>query len=184
MSNVIVQAEERMGKAINVLKQDFTTIRAGRANPSLLDKVVVDYYGVPTPINQTANITAPEARLLTIQPWDKSLISEIERAIQKADLGLSPMNDGNIIRIPLPILTEERRQELVKLAKKTAEATRVAIRNVRRDANDEIKKMEKNADISEDESRKLQDDIQKSTDRFIKTVDELLQAKEEDILAV
>jgi len=184
MSNIINQTEERMSKVIASLKRDFTTIRAGRANPALLDKVVVDYYGVPTPVNQAANITAPEARLLTIQPWDKSIISEIEKAIQKADLGLSTTNDGNIIRIPLPILTEERRQELVKLAKKTAEAARVSVRNIRRDANDDIKKAEKNSEYSEDESRKYQEDIQKLTDKYIKNIDDLLHSKEEDIMAV
>ncbi len=184
MSDILNQTEERMGKVITSLKRDFTTIRAGRANPSLLDKVVVDYYGSPTPISQTANISAPEARLLTIQPWDKSLIPEIEKAIQKADLGLSPTNDGNLIRIALPILTEERRQELVKQAKKVAEAARVSIRNVRRDTNDDIKKAEKKGEYSEDESRKYQDDVQKLTDKYIKTIDDLLQAKEVDIMAV
>ncbi|OEH85847.1 ribosome recycling factor [Desulfuribacillus stibiiarsenatis] len=184
MSSVIKETDERMGKVLLSLKKDFTTIRAGRANPSLLDKVVVEYYGSPTPINQVANISAPEARLLTIQPWDRSMISEIERAIQKSDLGLSPNNDGNIIRIPLPILTEERRQDLVKQAKKIAEASRVSVRNVRRDANEDVKKMEKNSEISEDESRKLQDDIQKLTDKNIKAIDEILQEKEQEIMAV
>jgi ribosome recycling factor len=184
MSNIIDHTDERMSKVIANLKKDFTTIRAGRANPALLDKVVVDYYGVLTPVNQAANITAPEARLLTIQPWDKSMISEIERAIQKADLGLSTTNDGNIIRIPLPILTEERRQELVKIAKKTAEAARVSVRNIRRDANDDIKKAEKNSEYSEDESHKYQEDIQKLTDKYIKNIDDLLHSKEEDIMAV
>ncbi len=184
MNNILQDAEERMGKVISNLKKDFTTIRAGRANPAILDKVMIDYYGVMTPVNQAANISAPEARLLTIQPWDKSMISEIERAIQKADLGLSPTNDGNIIRIPLPILTEERRQELAKLAKKTAEGARVSVRNIRRDANDDIKKAEKKGEYSEDESHKLQDDMQKLTDKYIKIVDELLESKEEDIMAV
>ncbi|MGP0583773.1 ribosome recycling factor [Paenibacillus timonensis] len=176
-------AEERMDKAIQALKRDLATLRAGRATPSLLDRVQVDYYGSPTPINQLANINTPDSRTLMIQPWDKSSLSEIERAIQKSDLGLTPANDGTMIRLSIPALTEERRVELVKMTKKFGEEAKVAIRNIRRDANDDIKKLEK-TDISEDESRRHQEDIQKTTDKFIAEVDKVLAAKEKEIMEV
>ncbi|WP_018750948.1 ribosome recycling factor [Paenibacillus sanguinis] len=176
-------AEERMDKAIQALKRELATLRAGRAAPSLLDRVHVDYYGSPTPINQLANINTPDSRTLMIQPWDKSSLSEIERAIQKSDLGLTPANDGSLIRLTIPPLTEERRVELVKLTKKFGEEAKVAIRNIRRDANDDIKKLEK-TDISEDESRRHQEDIQKATDKFIAEVDKVLAAKEKEIMEV
>ncbi|WP_059053492.1 ribosome recycling factor [Paenibacillus senegalimassiliensis] len=176
-------AEERMDKAIQALKRELATLRAGRAAPSLLDRVHVDYYGSPTPINQLANINTPDSRTLMIQPWDKSSLSEIERAIQKSDLGLTPANDGSLIRLSIPPLTEERRVELVKLTKKFGEEAKVAIRNIRRDANDDIKKLEK-TDISEDESRRHQEDIQKTTDKFIAEVDKVLAAKEKEIMEV
>ncbi|WP_059045296.1 ribosome recycling factor [Paenibacillus rubinfantis] len=176
-------AEERMDKAIQALKRDLATLRAGRATPSLLDRVQVDYYGSPTPINQLANINTPDSRTLMIQPWDKSSLSEIERAIQKSDLGLTPANDGTSIRLSIPALTEERRVELVKMTKKFGEEAKVAIRNIRRDANDDIKKLEK-TDISEDESRRHQEDIQKTTDKFIAEVDKVLAAKEKEIMEV
>lgn len=176
-------AEERMDKAIQALKRELATLRAGRAAPSLLDRVHVDYYGSPTPINQLANINTPDSRTLMIQPWDKSSLSEIERAIQKSDLGLTPANDGSLIRLTIPPLTEERRVELVKLTKKFGEEAKVAIRNIRRDANDDIKKLEK-TDISEDESRRHQEDIQKTTDKFIAEVDKVLAAKEKEIMEV
>lgn len=184
MSSIINETQEKMEKVIANLKKEFSAIRAGRANPALLDRVVIDYYGVPTPLNQAANISAPEPRLLTIQPWDKSMLGEIEKAIQRADLGLSPNNDGSIIRIPMPILTEERRHDLVKIAKKTAEEAKVVIRNARRDGNDTIKKSEKDSLISEDEAHKQQEDVQKLTDKFIKEIDDLLKDKEEDIMEV
>lgn len=176
-------AEERMEKAILALKRDLATLRAGRATPALLDRIQVEYYGAPTPVNQLANINTPDSRTLLIQPWDKSSLNDIERAIMKSDLGLTPANDGTTIRLAIPALTEERRSELVKLTKKFGEEAKVAIRNIRRDANDEIKKMEKNG-ISEDESRGHQENIQKTTDKFIAEVDKVLQAKEKEIMEV
>lgn len=176
-------AEERMDKAIQALKRDLASLRAGRANPSILDRVQVEYYGTLTPISQMAGITTPDARTLLIQPWDKSALQDIEKAILKSDLGLTPSNDGSIIRISIPMLTEERRAELVKIVKKSGEEAKVAIRNIRRDANDECKKLEK-TELSEDESRRIQDDIQKVTDRFIAEVDKLVAGKEKEIMEV
>jgi len=176
-------AEERMEKAILALKRDLATLRAGRAAPALLDRITVEYYGAPTPINQLANISTPDSRTLMIQPWDKSSLADIEKAIMKSDLGLTPANDGSQIRLVIPALTEERRSELVKMTKKFGEEAKVAIRNIRRDANDDIKKMEK-TDISEDESRRHQEDIQKTTDKFIAEVDKVLVAKEKEIMEV
>nr|WP_221401239.1 ribosome recycling factor [Paenibacillus phyllosphaerae] len=172
-----------MDKAIGALKRDLTTLRAGRATPALLDRVQVEYYGAMTPVNQLANINTPDTRTLMIQPWDKSSMAAIEKAIMKSDLGLTPSNDGASIRLSIPALTEERRAELVKLTKKFGEEAKVAIRNIRRDANDDIKKLEK-TDISEDESRRHQDDIQKATDKFIAEVDKVLAAKEKEIMEV
>ncbi|OMD20912.1 MULTISPECIES: ribosome recycling factor [Paenibacillus] len=176
-------AEERMEKAISSLKRDLATLRAGRATTSLLDRIQVEYYGAPTPINQLANISTPDSRTLLIQPWDKTSMSDIERAIMKSDIGLTPANDGTIIRLSIPPLTEERRTDLVKLTKKFGEEAKVAIRNIRRDANDDIKKMEKNG-ISEDESRGHQEVIQKTTDKFIAEVDKVLVSKEKEIMEV
>jgi len=176
-------AEERMEKAISSLKRDLATLRAGRATTSLLDRIQVEYYGSPTPINQLANISTPDTRTLLIQPWDKTSMSDIERAIMKSDIGLTPANDGTIIRLSIPPLTEERRTDLVKLTKKFGEEAKVAIRNIRRDANDDIKKMEKNG-ISEDESRGHHEDIQKTTDKFIAEVDKVLVSKEKEIMEV
>lgn len=184
IKEVASEAESKMTKAIDVLKKDYATLRAGRATPALLEKVQVDYYGVPTPINQMANISVPEPRSLVIQPWDKSVIATIEKAILKSDLGLTPNNDGNVIRLTIPQLTQERRNELVKVVKKKAEDTRVAIRNVRRDANDHLKDMEKKHDITEDDSKKGQEDIQKLTDKYIKDVDQIMNHKEQEILEV
>ena len=181
--SIKASAEERMDKAIGALKRDLASLRAGRANPSLLDRIQVDYYGTMTPVNQMAGITTPDARTLLIQPWDKTAIGSIEKAIMKSDLGLTPSNDGTVIRIVIPMLTEERRSELVKLCKKSGEEAKVAIRNIRRDANDECKKLEK-TDISEDESRRVQEDIQKVTDRFIAEVDKLVTGKEKEIMEV
>lgn len=176
-------AEERMEKAIAALKRELATLRAGRATPALLDRVQVEYYGAMTPINQLANISTPDPRTLMIQPWDKSSLSDIERAILKSDLGLTPANDGLMIRLAIPPLTEERRAELVKHTKKFGEEAKVAVRNIRRDANDDIKKLEK-TDISEDESRRHQEDIQKTTDKYIAEVDKVLVAKEKEIMEV
>lgn len=176
-------AEERMEKAIAALKRELATLRAGRATPALLDRVQVEYYGAMTPVNQLANISTPDPRTLMIQPWDKSSLADIERAILKSDLGLTPANDGSLIRLSIPPLTEERRAELVKHTKKFGEEAKVAIRNIRRDANDDIKKLEK-TDISEDESRRHQEDIQKTTDKFIAEVDKVLVIKEKEIMEV
>nr|WP_187698794.1 ribosome recycling factor [Paenibacillus alvei] len=172
-----------MEKAIAALKRELATLRAGRATPALLDRVQVEYYGAMTPVNQLANISTPDPRTLMIQPWDKSSLADIERAILKSDLGLTPANDGSLIRLSIPPLTEERRAELVKHTKKFGEEAKVAIRNIRRDANDDIKKLEK-TDISEDESRRHQEDIQKTTDKFIAEVDKVLVVKEKEIMEV
>jgi ribosome recycling factor len=184
IKEVISEAEERMKKAIEVLRKDFASLRAGRASPALLDKVLVDYYGTPTPINQMANVSVPEPRLLVIQPWDKSIISKIEKAIMKSDLGLTPNNDGTVIRLAIPQLTQERRNELVKVVKKKGEETRVAIRNVRRDANEHLKEFEKKHEISEDENKKALEDVQKLTDKCIKEVDQVIEHKESEIMEV
>ena len=176
-------AEERMEKAIQALRRDLQTLRAGRATPALLDRIQVEYYGAQTPVSQLANINTPDSRTLLIQPWDKSSLSDIERAIMKSDLGLTPANDGTTIRLVIPALTEERRLELVKNTKKLGEEAKIAIRNIRRDANDDIKKLEK-TDLTEDESRRYQDDIQKATDKFIAEVDKVLASKEKEIMEV
>ncbi|GAB6932233.1 ribosome recycling factor [Calditerricola satsumensis] len=181
---ILKSAEERMKKAIDVLKKELAALRAGRATPALLDRVTVDYYGTPTPVNQLATITAPEPRLLVIQPWDKSALGEIEKAIQKSDLGLTPMNDGNVIRIAIPPLTEERRAELAKVVKKHGEEAKVAIRNIRRDANDELKALEKDGQISEDELRRHQEAVQKLTDKYTAEVEALVAAKEKEIFSL
>ncbi|GEN33623.1 MULTISPECIES: ribosome recycling factor [Aneurinibacillus] len=181
---VLKEAEERMDKAIASLKRGLATLRVGRATPSLLDKITVDYYGSPVPVNQAANISTPEPRLLVIQPWEKTMLGPIEKAILKSDLGLTPTNDGNVIRISIPALTEQRRMELVKLAKKEGEEAKVAIRNIRRDANDAIKKMEKNGDITEDDMKHNQDLVQKATDKHVGLVDQIIADKEKEIMEV
>lgn len=185
MSEQVIQnVKERMDKALQNLSRELASVRAGRATPAMLDKVTVEYYGSPMPINQVAGVTTPEPRLLVISPWEKSMLSEIEKAIQKSDLGLNPSNDGSVIRLSIPVLTEERRQELVKQVRKMAEEARVAIRNVRRDGNDELKKAEKNGDVSEDEIRREMDKIQQVTDKSIAQVDRLLEDKEKDVTQV
>lgn len=184
MQEVYNDAKDRMEKAVAALKRDLATLRAGRATPSLLDKVTVDYYGSALPISQLANVSVPEPRLLVIQPWDKKALNEIERAILKSDLGLTPNNDGSVIRLAIPQLTEERRKELVKISKKKAEEGRVAVRNIRRDANDELKRKEKAGEMTEDEHRKAQDDMQKLTDKYIEEVEKVLAAKEKEIMEV
>lgn len=176
--------EDKMKKAIEVLRKEYGSLRAGRATPSLLEKVMVDYYGSPTPVNQVANVSVPEPRMIVIQPWEKTMLNAIDKAIQKSDLGLMPTNDGIIIRLNIPQLTQERRSEIVKVIHKKAEECRVAIRNLRRDANDTIKKLEKDKTVSEDETKKAQDDIQKLTDRYIKEVDQIMAVKEKDIMEV
>lgn len=177
-------AKMEMDESIDFLKRQFSHIRAGKATPSLLDGIRIDYYGSLSPLNQVANISAPEARLLVVQPWDKSLIGQIEKAILSSGLGFNPSNDGTLIRIPLPILTEERRQELVKLTKDYAEKARISIRNARRDANESIKKSIKEDHISEDAGYDGEAEIQKLTDEFNQKVDDLLAIKEKDILTV
>ncbi len=184
IKEVVSEAEERMKKTIDVLRKDLASLRAGRATPALLDKILVDYYGVPTPINQMANVSVPEPRLLVIQPWDKSVISSIEKAILKSDLGLTPNNDGTVIRLSIPQLTQERRNELVKVVRKKAEDARVAIRNVRRDANEHLKDMEKKHEISEDDFKRAQEEVQKLTDKCIKDVDKILENKEQEVMEV
>ncbi|MFD3204427.1 ribosome recycling factor, partial [Bacillus sp. LR_5] len=164
---VLTQTKEKMEKAIAAYQRELATVRAGRANPSLLDKVTVEYYGAQTPLNQLSSINVPEARMLVVTPYDKSAIGDIEKAILKADLGITPTSDGNMIRIAIPALTEERRKELVKVVKKYAEDAKVAVRNVRRDANDDLKKLEKNGDITEDELRASTEDVQKLTDEYV-----------------
>jgi ribosome recycling factor len=176
-------AEDRMEKAIIALKKELASFRAGRATPSLLDRIQVEYYGALTPVTQLANISTPDSRTLIIQPWDKSSMAAIEKAIMKSDLGLTPSNDGIAIRIGIPALTEERRADLVKMTKRSGEEAKVAIRNIRRDANDDIKKLEKQG-ISEDESRRHQEDIQKTTDKYIMEIDKTLVSKEKEIMEV
>lgn len=184
IQDVLKDSEERMHKGVDALRKEYASIRAGRANPSILDKVVVDYYGTPTPVNQLANISVPEPRILAIQPWDKSTLPSIEKAILKSDLGLNPSSDGTVIRLIIPQLTAEKRTEIVKTLKKKAEDARVAIRNVRRDANDHLKKLEKEHKASEDEVKRAQDDLQKMTDKSIKEIDHVLDVKEKEILEV
>lgn len=181
---VLATAKEKMDKAIQAFARELASVRAGRANPGLLEKITVDYYGVSTPINQLAGIHVPEARLLVIQPYDKSILKDIEKAILASDLGLTPSNDGSVIRITIPPLTEERRRELVKLVKKYSEEAKVAVRNIRRDANDELKKLEKNGEITEDELRSYTDDIQKITDEHIVKIDAITKEKEKEVMEV
>jgi ribosome recycling factor len=178
---IIKQMKDKMTQAVQAFSRNLATVRAGRANPSLLDNVNVDYYGASTPLNQLASVGAPEARLLVITPYDKTAVGDIEKAIQKADLGLSPSSDGNIIRINIPALTEDRRKELVKVVGKYAEESRVQVRNVRREANDQLKK---NADLAEDELRSSQDEVQKVTDEHIREIDDLAKNKEKEIMEV
>lgn len=177
------QYEDKMKKAIEFLEGDYNGIRAGRANPHILDKLRVDYYGTPTPIQQVGNVTVPEARIIQIAPWEKSLIKAIEKAIQTSDIGINPSNDGSVIRLVFPELTEERRKDLVKDVKKKAEESKVAIRNIRRDGNDYLKKLGK-GDVSEDEIKLLEDQLQKTTDKYIKEVDTVMEKKSKEIMTV
>ena len=183
MDERLKQYEDKMQKAYDYLESDYATIRAGRANPHVLDKIRVDYYGTPTPIQQVGNITVPEARMIQIAPWEKSLIRDIEKAIMASDVGITTSNDCNVIRLVFPELTEERRKDLVKEVKKKGEEGKVAIRNIRRDGNDSLKKLAK-TEISEDEIKQLEDVLQKTTDKFIKEIDKLVEAKSKEILTV
>ena len=176
--------EERMNKTLSVLEENFSEIRAGRANPAILNKITVEYYGVPTPINQVAGISVPEARLIVIQPWDASVLKDIEKAILASDIGLNPNNDGKVIRLAFPELTEERRKDLVKDIKKIAEESKVAIRAIRRDGIDEAKEMEKESLMTEDELKKAEDQIQKLTDKKIAEIDVILDKKEKEIMSI
>jgi ribosome recycling factor len=184
VNDVLDSAKERMGKAEEALKRELATIRTGRASPALIDHVRVDYYGAPTPINQLATVAAPEARLLTIQPWDRKALGAIEKAIQKSDLGLNPANDGSLIRLVIPQLTEQRRKELTKLVQKRVEDARVEIRNIRRDGQDELRKSERAKEVSEDEHRRGSDQLQKLTDQAIASLDRIGQQKEAELLEV
>ena len=184
MLEVISSSEERMKKTAVSLKEGFAALRTGRASASLFDKLRVDCYGEKSPINQVANISIPEARLVVIQPWDKNLIGEIEKTIRSSELSLNPSNDGKVIRISIPALTEERRKELVKVAKNQAEQSRVAIRNIRRDGNDELKKLLKDKELTEDEETKYGEELQKLTDSYVKQVDGILEEKESEIMEV
>jgi len=184
MSETITQAEERMKKTLTNLKEGFSGLRTGRASAALFDRIRVDAYGDKSPLNQVANISVPEARLIVIQPWDKALIGEIEKAIRSSELSLNPSNDGKVIRISIPPLTEERRKDLVKQAKNNAEQSRVAIRNIRRDGNDELKKLLKDSKITEDEESKSTEELQKLTDNYIGKVNQILEEKEKEIMEV
>lgn len=182
--SVMNDTKSKMTNAIQAFSRDLASIRAGRATPSILDKLTIDYYGSPTPVNQVAGISIPEARLIMIQPYDKSVLGDIEKAILKSDLGLSPSNDGSVIRLAVPALTEERRKDLVKQVKKEAEEAKVGIRNIRRDANDEFKKLEKKSEITVDDLRGYSDDVQKLTDDNISKIDEMAKDKEKEIMEV
>jgi len=182
--DAVATAKEKMTKTIASLERELSTLKAGRANPQALDRIFVDYYGSPTPINQLGNISSPEPRMLVISPYDASMIKEIEKAIQKSDLGINPGNDGRVIRLIFPELTEERRKELVKLVRKKGEESKVAIRSIRRDANDTIKKQKKDGEITEDDQKKMEDQAQKATDAFIKDIDKIIADKEKEIMTV
>ena len=184
IKEILSTAQTKMQKTIEVLRVDLASVRAGRASVSLLDKVMVEYYGTPTPVNQVASVTVPEPRMIVIQPWEKNLLKDIERAIMKSDLGLNPNSDGSVIRLNLPQLTEERRKELVKTVHKKAEDARVSLRNLRREENDSVKKAEKAKEITEDEAKKANDDIQKMTDKFIKEVDTVMEHKEKEVMEI
>ena len=184
LQDVINTAKEKMKKSCEVYERDMMSLRAGRANPQLLDRILVDYYGTPTPINQIGNISSPEPRLLVIAPWEAKMIPQVEKAIQKSDLGLNPSNDGKLIRLVFPELNEERRKDLTKVASKGAEDTKVAIRSIRRDAIEQIKKMKKNSEITEDDQRDAEEDMQKLTDKAVKEVDEIFAKKEKEIMEV
>ncbi|WP_177505397.1 ribosome recycling factor [Anaerosinus sp.] len=184
VKEIFLAQEERMKKTVEALKREYASIRAGRATPALLDKVMVDYYGAPTPVNQVANVSVPEPRMITIQPWEKTMLGAIEKAILKSDLGLTPNSDGTMIRLSIPQLTNERRSEIAKTIHKKAEEAKVGVRNIRRDAIDAVKKLEKDKLITEDESKKAQDDMQKITDKYIKEIDSVMAVKEKEIMEV
>ncbi|MDD6528185.1 MAG: ribosome recycling factor [Oscillospiraceae bacterium] len=184
MKTVYEFAKTKMGKTVSVLKSDYAAIRAGRANPQVLDKLTVDYYGTPTPINQLASVAATEARVLTVQPWDKSVLKAIEKAIQTSDIGINPQNDGSVIRLTFPPLTEDRRKELAKDVQKMGESSKVAIRSIRRDAIEKLKAMKKNSEITEDDLKDGEKEVQKITDGFIDEIEKVAAAKEKEIMEI
>ncbi|AYE33079.1 ribosome recycling factor [Clostridium septicum] len=184
IKGIIKTAEEKMQKTISVLQKDLSTMKAGRANPTMLDRIQVDYYGSLCPLNQVANISAPEPRVLVITPWEKNILKDIEKAILVSDLGINPSNDGSIIRLIVPELTEETRKNLVKNVKKTGEDAKIALRSIRRDANDKIKALKKDGDISEDEVKSAEENVQKVTDSFVKEIDAIIVAKEKEIMSI
>ena len=183
MNEQLNHYEEKMKKTMANLEGELAAIRAGRANPNVLNKIMVDYYGTPTPIQQVGNVSVPEPRMIQIQPWEKAMVKQIEKAIQTSDLGINPTNDGSVIRLVFPELTEERRKELVKDVKKKGEAAKVAVRNIRRDGNDAFKKL-KESDVSEDEIKDMEDDLQKLTDKFIKEIDKAVEVKSKEVMTV
>ncbi len=184
IKEILTDAETRMGKSVDSLRTELTKIRTGRAHPSLLDQIMVDYYGTDTPINQVANVTVEDSRTLAVAPWEKQMVSVVEKAIMNSGLGLNPSTAGNLIRIPMPPLTEERRRELVKVVKGEGENAKIAIRNIRRDANSDFKDLLKEKEISEDESRQAEDNIQKHTDKFVASVDEVIAVKEKELMEI
>lgn len=184
MDERIVKYQDKMDKTLANLDSEFGTIRAGRANPHVLDRIMVEYYGTPTPLQQVANISVPEARMIQIQPWEGSLVKELEKAINMSDLGINPTNDGKVIRLIFPELTEERRKDLVKEVKKKGEGAKVAVRNIRRDANDAFKKLGKGKEVSEDEVKELEENVQKLTDKYIKDIDKAIEEKSKEIMTV
>ncbi len=184
MPEILDIATDKMNKTINVMKQDYNSLRAGRANPQALDRIMVDYYGSPTPINQMGNISVPEPRMLIIALWDTKMIPNVEKAIQKSDLGINPANDGKVIRLIFPELTEERRRDLAKVIRKKAEESKVAVRSIRRDAMEDIKKQKKDNLLTEDDQKKLEEKVQKLTDEKVKEIDTIAQAKEKEIMSV
>ncbi|MDD4089006.1 MAG: ribosome recycling factor [Tissierellia bacterium] len=181
---LVIKSEDSMKKSISFLKEELATIRAGKANPKLVDKIQVSYYGTMTPLNQIANISVPEPRMLLIQPWDANALKDIERALLTSDLGINPANNGKIIRLIIPVLTEERRKDLLKVVKREIENTKIAVRNIRRDTNDEIKKLEKQSEISKDDLKRAEEEMQKLTDRYISIIDDIYKDKEIEILEV
>jgi len=184
IEEILADAATRMGKSVDSLRTELTKIRTGRAHPSLLDQIMVDYYGTDTPINQVANVTVEDARTLAVAPWEKQMVSVVEKAIMNSGLGLNPATAGTLIRIPMPPLTEERRRELVKVVKNEGENTKIAIRNIRRDANSDFKDLLKEKEISEDESRQAEDNVQKHTDKFVASVDEVITVKEKELMEI
>lgn len=184
IADIKKSVEQKMNKSLEALKLDLGKIRTGRAHTGLLDHVMVDYYGNPTPVNRVANVTLSDARTICVQPYEKNMVGPIEKAIRDSDLGLNPATNGDLIRVPMPMLTEERRRDLIKVVKSEGEAARIAVRNIRRDANEQLKKLLKDKAVGEDEERRAQDDVQKLTDRFVAEIDKALQAKEIDLMAV